>query len=81
MLSIFKKKELEGMIVSLEANMSNNYKDNAQSNLQELKTQYHNLLTDNKLSNKQKQYYQELIDTYDERMKGFTHKDQKPYWT
>ena len=33
---LFKNKELEGIIFKLEANMSNNYKDNAQDNLKEL---------------------------------------------
>ena len=34
-----------------------------------------------KLTAKQKAHYQEIIGDLRVRLKGFTHKDQKPYWT
>lgn len=81
MFSFGKNKELEEIIFRLEANMSNNYKDNAQSNLAELERCFESLVSSGKLNEKKKTYYKGLIDNYKEKMKGFTHKDQKPFWT
>ena len=33
------------------------------------------------LNEKQKEHYREVIADLRVRLKGFTHKDQKPYWT
>lgn len=76
-----KNKDLESVIFRLEANMSNNYKDNAQDNLKELEQLFEKLKEENKLSGKKVEYYTKIIDDYRVRMKDFTHKDQKPYWT
>ncbi|MCQ2542227.1 MAG: hypothetical protein MJ112_08025 [Lachnospiraceae bacterium] len=78
---LFKNKELEGIIFKLEANMSNNYKDNAQDNLKELEKKFEELIAEGKLSTKKTDIYKKLIEDYKVRMKDFTHKDQKPYWT
>lgn len=76
-----KNKELEEIIKSLEANRSNNYKDNAQSCLKELKSRYSELIGSNKLNSKQEKYYSSLIKSYEETMTGYSHKEQTPYWT
>lgn len=73
--------ELEDVIFRMESNISNNYKDAAQSNLKELAEKYERLLSEGKLNDKQKARYSDLLATYSERMKKFTHKDQTPYWT
>lgn len=78
---LLKNKELEGIIFRLEANMSNNYKDNAQDNLKELINKFEELKGSGKLSAKKALYYEAQIEDYKVRMKDFTHKDQKPYWT
>jgi hypothetical protein len=65
----------------MESNISNNYKDAAQANLKELAEKYEQLLSEGKLNDKQKARYSDLLATYSERMKKFTHKDQTPYWT
>lgn len=78
---LFKNKELESIIFRLEANMSNNYKDNAQDNLKELDKRLGELKESGKLSGKQLEKYEKLLADYKVRMKEFTHKDQKPYWT
>lgn len=78
---LFKDKDLENIIFRLEANMSNNYKDNAQDNLRELEKKFEELKNAGKLSSKKIDLYQKMIDDYKVRMKDFTHKDQKPYWT
>ncbi len=73
--------ELEDVLLRMESNISNNYKDAAQSNLKELAEKYERLLSEGKLNDKQKARYSDLLATYSERMKKFTHKDQTPYWT
>lgn len=83
-IDIFNRKknsELEGIIISLNANMSNNYKDNAQSNFLELCNKYEELIKQNKLNEKQIAYYEQVISELKEQLTGYTHKDQKPYWT
>lgn len=72
---------LEDVLFRMESNISNNYKDAAQANLKELAEKYEQLLSDGKLNDKQKARYSDLLATYSERMKKFTHKDQTPYWT
>lgn len=84
MIGFLQKKthgRLEGIITRLEANKSNNYKDNAQDNLRELQEAYKELLEAGKLNEKQKKYYEDIIYSYTLSMKGYTHKDQTPYWT
>lgn len=73
--------ELEDVLFRMESNISNNYKDAAQANLKELAEKYERLLSEGKLNDKQKARYSDLLATYSERMKKFTHKDQTPYWT
>lgn len=72
---------LEDVLFRMESNISNNYKDAAQANLKELAEKYEMLLSEGKLNDKQKARYSDLLATYSERMKKFTHKDQTPYWT
>ena len=74
-------KELDSIITRLEANMSNNYKDNAQDNLRQLIGAYEQLCAAGRISEKNKTIYGQKIEEYENRMSGFTHKDQKPYWT
>ena len=72
---------LEDVIRRMESNISNNYKDAAQGNLKEFSECYESLCAEGKLSEKQKARYGSLLEDYRARMKQFTHKDQKPYWT
>ena len=84
MASIFdgllKNKELEGIIFRLEANMSNNYKDNAQDNLKELIAAFDEMKNDKVLKEKSLQRYSRTISEYQSKMEGYSHKEQKPYW-
>jgi hypothetical protein len=82
-MGLFKSKEekkLEEIIQSLEMNMSNNYKDNAQDNLKELISAFESMKGDGRLKAKVVDKYSAIIEDYKIRMKGYTHKDQKPYW-
>lgn len=75
-----KNKQLDGIIQKIEMNMSNNYKDAAQTNLKELEEALQELTESGRLSDKQKAYYAEILLSFQENMKNFTHKDQKPTW-
>lgn len=78
--NVKKNKQLDDIIQKIEMNMSNNYKDAAQANLKELETTLQELTDAHRLSDKQKNYYEEILRSFKERMKNFTHKDQKPTW-
>ena len=79
--NIGKNKELEEILFRLEANLSNNYKDNARDNLIELENKFNELKESGKLSEKNVTKYGAILEDYKAKMKGYTHKDQTPYWT
>lgn len=83
-MGLFKSRyvrELETYILKINMNMSNNYKDNAQADLQDLEKRFEELKAEGVLKPKEIAEYDSKIGIYKERLKGFTHKDQKPYWT
>ena len=84
MMGLFKstaEKELDKIIRKLEMNMSNNYKDNAQDNLRELEAALNDMRASGHVKEAIISRYESIIDTYKQKMKGYSHKDQKPYWT
>ena len=74
------EKELDSIIQRLEMNMSNNYKDNAQDNLKELEATVNAMRGSGSLKQGALSRYESILDSYKEKMKGYSHKDQKPYW-
>lgn len=76
-----KIQDLENIINRIHMNMSNNYKDAAQLNLKELEALYQELLQKGKVNEKQAAHYEAEIYALQHNLKGFTHKDQKPFWT
>ena len=76
-----KNRDLEALMERIDSNMANNYKDAAQEYLKEFEVKLSQLVEAGQLKEDQKKHYEDLLDTYRIRMKGFTHKDQKPYWT
>ncbi len=74
------EKELEGIIRRLQMNMSNNYKDNAQDNLKELEATINALRSSDAIKAAVLVKYEQILSEYKEKMKGYSHKDQKPYW-
>ena len=74
------EKELDSIIQRLEMNMSNNYKDNAQDNLKELEANVNAMRGSQSLKQSALSRYESILDSYKENMKGYSHKDQKPYW-
>lgn len=75
-----KNSKLEAIIQRLRMNMENNYKDAAQINLKELEELFCELRESGALNEKQIQHYESEISSFQGRLKGFTHKDQKPTW-
>ena len=76
-----KNSQLEDIIAKLESNMANNYKDAAQADFKDLERVYEELACGGKLNDKQKSQYESIIEGYREKLKKYSHKDQKPYWT
>lgn len=76
-----KHMHLEMIITRMESNKENNYKDAAQQDLKELIDCFEKLSAAGSLCERQKKYYEAVIAKYREEMKGYTHKDQKPFWT
>lgn len=75
-----KNKQLEEIITRIEMNASNNYKDAAQAAFKEYEELLQSLLAENKLPARQKEYYKARQEGFQQEMKNFTHKDQKPTW-
>ena len=72
--------ELDELIQSIEMNMENNYKDCAQSNFHELKDAYCRFDAENKITDKQRAYYEPILKDLTNRLEGFTHREQKAFW-
>ena len=75
------ERELDAIILKLQSNISNNYKDAAQENFKAFEEKLSELQAAGVLKPKREAYYQQMLDSYRSRLKEFTHKDQKPYWT
>ena len=73
-------KELDRIITDIDMNMNNNYKDNAQSDLQRFENRLDEMLAQGLLKEKQEVYYKQKLNQYKEELKGYTHKDQLKNW-
>ena len=83
-MSLFKsakEKELDAIVAKIESNVSNNYKDAAQENFREFGRLLNEARDSGVLKPKKLSHYESIYDGYGLRLKDFTHKDQKPYWT
>ena len=85
-MSLFGKKfgaarQLDEILNKIQMNFENNYKDAAQLNLKEFGLLFQELSDEGKLSEKHQAYYSDKLEELNERMRNFTHKDQKPTWT
>ena len=74
------EKELDGIIHRLEMNMSNNYKDNAQDDLKDLEEAINALRSSGGIKPGALAEYEGILNELKEKMKGYSHKEQKPYW-
>ena len=76
-----RNKELDAALQKIQNNMENNYKDAAQINLKEFEALFQSMKLSGALNEEQIACYeQELLELH-QKMKNFTHQDQKPYWT
>ncbi|MBR1852824.1 MAG: hypothetical protein IJ794_06745 [Lachnospiraceae bacterium] len=75
-----KNKELEELLAKVASNVANNYKDAAQKEFAAYRSKLDELKTGGGLNEKQIAYYENCAAEFQEKLKGFTHKDQKPYW-
>ena len=74
-------RRLDELLQELQMNLSNNYKDAAQQSLREFEAEFKVKKDAGELTDKQLAYYEERLAEYREKLKNFTHKDQKPFWT
>lgn len=74
------EKELDAIIQRLNMNMSNNYKDNAQDDLRELEAEIDRLRSSGDIKPHALEKYCGILDGLREKMKGYSHREQKPYW-
>lgn len=75
------EKQMDALMAKIDMNMSNNYKDNAQMDLKEFEELFAEVKASGKLNPKKVAKYESYLGDYQARLKGYTHKDQKPYWT
>ena len=74
-------KQLDALITSVKNNASNNYKDAAQEAVECLERKINEFWENGQLSEKKKLEYSARLTRYKRELEGFTHKDQKPYWS
>ena len=74
------EKELDSLIQRMEMNLSNNYKDNAQDNLKDFVAALEYAKDKGNIKGITLSKYEGILTTYREKLKGYSHKDQKPYW-
>ena len=75
------EKELDSIIQKIDINMSNNYKDAAQVGLKEFELAVNYLKESGIMKPQLLSKYETILEKYQKKMKGYTHKDQKPFWT
>lgn len=84
MFGFFKKvgkvNRLEKIAQELEMNMSNNYKDAAQENFREFEQALNELEASGEISESQAFRYKQRLSAYRQKLKNYTHKDQKVTW-
>lgn len=74
-------KELDEIIAQIDSNVANNYKDAAQEAVECLERKINEFWENGQLREKKKLEYSARLTRYKRELEGFTHKDQKPYWS
>ena len=74
-------KELDEIILEIDSNVANNYKDAAQEAVVCLEKRIEELHESGELNDKNMLEYSARLTKYKRELEGFTHKDQKPYWS
>ena len=81
LLGMRKDPELERAIARVRMNMENNYKDAAQAEFRTLQTVYEETKASGRLKEKQAAYYETVMTELTEKLRKYTHADQKTAWT
>ncbi len=74
------EKELDALILKIDMNMSNNYKDAAQADFRKFSETLDGMLSSGVLKAAVAEKYGHIRESYVGKLQGYTHKDQKPYW-
>lgn len=74
------EKELDEYLDNVRMNMANNYKDEARENFQKFQTTLDSFEKQGALKPKKLAAYREKESILIEKLKDYSHKDQKPYW-
>ena len=72
--------EFEELISKIRMNLANNYKDEAQRGLKSFTQLFQDMKEKGQLNEKQLLVYGEELSALTEKLHGYSHKDQKPYW-
>lgn len=75
-----KVKDLDQILLTLQNDAENNYKDAAQASFKKFCNRLDEYIASGKLKEKQINYYKEQRDKWAQQMKNYTHKDQKVTW-
>lgn len=75
-----KVKELDQILLALQNDAENNYKDAAQANFKKFCDRFEQMKASGQLKEKQIIYYTQQKDSWAQQMKNYTHKDQKVTW-
>lgn len=78
--SKYKVGEFEELISKIRMNLANNYKDEAQRGLKSFTQLFQDMKEKGQLNEKQLLVYGEELSALTEKLEGYSHKDQKPYW-
>ena len=73
--------ETDNLIASLQMNMANNYKDAAQQDYRKLVEVFEQKKASGAYSEKILPEYEKRMKGFSEKLEGYSHGDQKPYWT
>lgn len=72
--------EFEELISKIRMNLANNYKDEAQRGLRKFTELFQEMKEEGQLNEKQLLVYGEELSALTDKLQGYSHKDQKPYW-
>lgn len=72
---------LENLLEHVQMDMSNNYKDSARDTMAEFEKTYEEYKNAGVIKDKDIEALDEKADVLREKLVGYSHRDQRPYWT
>ncbi|MCQ2496911.1 MAG: hypothetical protein MJ131_10020 [Lachnospiraceae bacterium] len=83
-MGLFKSKYvrwLENLLEHVQMDMSNNYKDSAHEQMENFEKTFAEYKEAKILKDKEIEPIEERANELREKLKGYSHKDQRPYWS